>query len=168
MTILIKNRSILIRSMCKEDIEQAIEIESEAFPTLPPTNYQRELKNSIAFYIVACDRRQVVNMHKKENYVVNASLVVGITGCWIMAGEAHIVNMVVRAAYRRLGVGELLIKQLIKMALEKGAETITLEVRQSSIEAQKFYKSFGFKKKGIRYNYYLDNREDAVIMTAFD
>jgi ribosomal-protein-alanine N-acetyltransferase len=150
--------------MRKEDIEQVVEIENETFPSLPSTNYQRELMIGIAFYTVACDQNQVIT----RNSVVNTYLIIGMTGFCMMAGEAHIVNMVVREAYRRRGVGELLLKQLIRMALEKGAITITLEVRKSNIEAQKFYKSFGFKKKGIRYNYYNDNREDAVIMTVFD
>ena len=45
-----------VRLMRKEDIPQVTEIDREAFPTLwPPANYQRELDNQLAHYIVACD-----------------------------------------------------------------------------------------------------------------
>ncbi|MFC2060260.1 hypothetical protein ACFLTZ_04095 [Chloroflexota bacterium] len=47
---------IYARLMQREDIAQVIEIDREAFPTQwPPPNYQRELQNQLAHYIVACD-----------------------------------------------------------------------------------------------------------------
>ena len=43
-----------VRPMCKEDIAQVTEIDQEAFPTTwAPPNYQRELRNRLAHYIVA-------------------------------------------------------------------------------------------------------------------
>jgi ribosomal-protein-alanine N-acetyltransferase len=155
--------------MCREDIEQAIEIDSEAFPTmLPPTNYQRELKNELSYYIVACDDQQIVGKLDKERDSGDSNLVIGLAGFWLMAGEAHIVNIAVRQAYRRRGIGELLLISLISLALEKGADNITLEVRKSNAAAQKLYQKYGFNIKGVRRGYYLDDREDAVIMTAKD
>ena len=141
--------------MCLEDIKQAIEIDSETFPTvLPPTNYQRELRNEIAFYIVACDG--------------GSDRIIGLAGFWLMAGEAHIVNIAVRGDYQRRGIGEIMLIKLINMALEKGADTITLEVRKSNAAAQKLYQKYNINIKGVRRGYYLDDREDAVIMTAED
>lgn len=158
-----------IRPMCREDIEQAIEIDLEAFPKmLPPANYQRELKNELSYYIVACDDQQVVGKADKERDLREINPVIGLAGFWLMAGEAHIVNIAVRQAYQRRGVGELLLIRLVNMALEKGADTITLEVRKSNTTAQKLYQKYGFNIKGIRRGYYLDDREDAVIMTAED
>jgi len=155
--------------MCREDIEQAIEIDREAFPTmLPPTNYQLELKNELSFYIVARDDQQVVGKPDKERDSRDSNPVIGIAGFWLMASEAHIVNIAVRQIYQRRGIGELLLKKLIDLALEKGVDAITLEVRKSNTAAQKLYRKYGFNIKGIRRGYYLDDREDAVIMTAED
>jgi len=39
---------------------------------------------------------------------------------------------------------------------------LTLEVRKSNIPAQKLYEKFGFKKCGLRKNYY-ENKEDAIL-----
>ena len=157
----------LIRPMCREDIEQAIEIDLESFPTmLPPANYQRELKNELSYYIVACDDQQFAGKPDKERDSRDSNPIIGLAGFWFMAGEAHIVNIAIRQAYRRRGIGELLLISLIRLALEKGADTITLEVRKSNAAAQKLYQKYGFNIKGIRSGYYLDDREDAVIMTA--
>jgi ribosomal-protein-alanine N-acetyltransferase len=155
--------------MCREDIEQVTEIDLEAFPTmLPQTNYQRELKNELSYYIVACDREKATMGNDKETDLEDCNLVIGLAGFWLVASEVHIVNIAVRQSYRRRGIGELLLISLLSLASEKGADTITLEVRKSNIVAQKLYERYGFKIKGIRHGYYQDDREDAVIMTAED
>ena len=157
----------IIRPKCRGDIGQAINIDSEAFQTmLPPTNYQRELKNQLSSYIVACDDQKAIGKADKERDSGDSNPVIGLAGFWLMAGEAHIVNIAVRQAYRRRGIGELLLINLIGLALEKGADIITLEVRKSNAAAQKLYQKYGFNIKGVRRGYYLDDREDAVIMTA--
>jgi len=52
-----------VRLMGKEDIAQVTEIDREAFPTQwPPANYQRELENRLAHYIVACDAGKTVEV----------------------------------------------------------------------------------------------------------
>jgi len=152
--------SYCVRPMRWEDITQVTEIDLEAFPTmLPPTNYERELKNKIAYYIVAYDDHRAVGEHGRQ-------YIVGLTGFWIIAGEAHIINIAVRQPYRRQGIGELLLISLIDLAIEKDAQLITLEVRASNNAAQSLYYKYGFNIKGIRRGYYSDNREDAVIMTV--
>lgn len=149
-----------VRQMRWRDIAQVTEIDLEAFPTmLPPTNYRRELKNQLAHYIVAYDDQGAVGEY-------GGQYVIGLAGFWIMAGEAHIVNIAVKQSYRRRGIGELLLISLIGLAIEKGAQLITLEVRASNSSAQSLYYKYGFVIKGIRRSYYSDNREDAVIMTA--
>ena len=158
-----------IRPMCREDIEKATEIDREAFPTmLSSTNYQRELKNDLSYYIVACDDKKAAGKNDKEIDLEDCNLVIGLAGFWFMAGEAHIVNIVVRQSYRRRGIGELLLIRLLSLASEKGADIITLEVRKSNTAAQKLYKKYGFNIRGVRRGYYLDDREDAVIMTTED
>jgi len=159
----------LIRRICQEDIEQAVEIDRESFQTMmPPVNYRRELKNELSYYIVACDDKKTAGKKDKKIDIEGCSLVIGLAGFWLMAGEAHIVNLAVRQTYRRRGIGRQLLMKLIDMAIEKDADTITLEVRKSNAAAQKLYKEYGFNIKGIRRGYYLDDIEDAVIMTAED
>jgi len=45
--------------MRKEDIKQVATIDREAFSSIwVPVNYQRELQNRLAHYIVACDEEK--------------------------------------------------------------------------------------------------------------
>jgi ribosomal-protein-alanine N-acetyltransferase len=145
--------NVHLRLMSQEDVPQVTEIDREAFPTLwPPANYQRELKNGLAHYIVACDAEA-------------GQYIIGFAGLWMLVDEAHITNIAVREKHRRQGIGETLLIAIVELAIELGANLITLEVRASNSEAQKLYAKYGFVRVGLRRGYYTDNREDAVLMS---
>ncbi len=178
-----------VRLMRKEDVSQVTDIDHEAFASWwPLTNYEHELENHMAHYIVAYDdvekyvepepdgkglARFTSKVKEIFNHNANSDVspppqdkIVGFAGFWIMAGEAHIISIAVKASYRGRGVGELVLASLIDQAKSQGAEVVTLEARVSNYVAQNLYLKYGFKKVGIRYGYYTDNREDAVIMTT--
>lgn len=56
----------------------------------------------------------------------------------------------------------------IDLAAELKARIVTLEVRISNIGAQNLYTKYGFTQVGIRRGYYIDNREDAIVMSTDD
>jgi len=144
-----------------EDVDQVTEIDREAFPTMkPPTNFQRELSYPLAHYIVAVKQEGMCEPVEAEICIV------GFAGIWLLADEAHIVNIAVRQACRRQGIGELLLISLIELALGLEASLVTLEVRASNSAARCLYGKYGFTVRGVRRGYYSDNREDAVIMTV--
>ncbi len=151
----------IIRRMQKADIPQATIIDRQAFPTMkPPTNFERELSYGMAYYFVAC--------RGDERDEPDTPEIVGYAGLWLLADEAHIVNIAVRPEYRRRGIGEMLLVALIELSLDVGASMITLEVRISNRAAQGLYYKYGFTIRGVRKGYYSDNHEDAVIMTVDD
>ena len=159
--------SYCVRLIRWEDIPQVTEIDRESFPTLlAQVNYQRELQNQLAHYIVAYDDQRAVDKPDTGETPSGRQYIVGLAGFWIMAGEAHIVNIAVQQPYRRRGVGELLLINLINLAIEKGAHIITLEVRASNTIAKNLYSKYDFTIRGLRRSYYSDDREDAVIMTV--
>lgn len=183
-----------VRLMHKGDITQVTEIDREAFPTLwPAANYERELQNRLARYIVACDEEETVEEPKVEaslekgisrlaskvrrlfnhnRFLSNEppssgrQYIKGFAGLWITADEAHITNIAVRGINRRQGIGELLLILVIALAMELNAHIITLEVRASNTAAQNLYYKYGFAQVGLRRGYYTDNGEDAVIMST--
>ena len=53
-------------------------------------------------------------------------------------------------------------------AIERGAKSLTLEVRITNNAAQDLYKKFGFVPVGVRKNYYPEVNEDAIVMWAHD
>ncbi|OGO20976.1 MAG: ribosomal-protein-alanine N-acetyltransferase [Chloroflexi bacterium RBG_16_50_9] len=178
--------------MINMDVAQVNGIDREAFPTQwPPPNYQRELQNHLAHYIVAYDDTRTLEETASRPDSLHSSLVsrirhwlkikpypskvspslprqyiVGFAGIWIMADDAHITNLAVRKEYQRRSIGELLLLSIINLAGECKARIITLEVRASNVPAQNLYRKFGFVQVGVRHGYYLDNKEDAIIMST--
>ena len=69
--------------------------------------------------------------------------------------------------YRRIGLGEDLLEQILYASQTLGCLRIFLEVRKSNLTAISLYQKRGFKKLSIRKNYYkLDkSREDAIVMS---
>jgi ribosomal-protein-alanine N-acetyltransferase len=92
--------------------------------------------------------------------------IIGFSGIWFMAGEAHITNIAVRPQYQHRGIGELLLISTIDMAKELKAITMVLEVRASNLAAQNLYSKYGFTQVGVRRAYYLDNKEDGILMST--
>lgn len=179
-----------LRPMQAGDLAQASEIEREAFPTLfPPTSFRRELKNRLARYIVARRLNDPPELTRQSAdapggvgrlwrsattlwngrpvaWQPGQQYIVGFLGLWYMPDDAHIVSVGVRANYRGLGIGELLLIGAIEQMRQREMHTVTLEVRVSNHIAQNLYKKYGFENMGVRKAYYTDNREDALIMTA--
>lgn len=111
-------------------------------------SFESELKNKCAHYIV----------------LENDEGIVGYAGMWVVIDEAHITNVAVSPDHRKKGYGRRLMRTLMQRAVEVGAETMTLEVRESNHIAQALYEQLGFKWCGIRKKYYSNNGEDAIIM----
>ena len=182
--------------MRREDLLQVAEIDREAFPTLwPPANYQRELNNRLAHYVVACDSERTEEVPPAKPVPENRFLrllsraghlfdydrffrepmppsgrefVVGFAGIWIMADEAHITTIAVRSPYLGRGIGELLLIAVIKLSAELDTRLLTLEVRRSNTIAQNLYHKYGFSRVGIRRGYYSDNHEDGLLLSTED
>ncbi len=178
-----------IRPMVKGDLSQVNAIDREAFPSQwPPANYRQELQNRLAHYIVACDVSRTADAPPlkprpgllrlasrlmpwlKPGDASRAPLpqqyIAGFSGIWMMVDEAHITNLAVRKEYQGKGIGGLLLIATIDLARELKASFLTLEVRASNLVAQKLYSQYGFTQTGQRRGYYLDNREDAIIMST--
>jgi ribosomal-protein-alanine N-acetyltransferase len=80
--------------------------------------------------------------------------------------EAHITTVVVDPQHRGGRVGTRLMLQLVGAAVERGARSLTLEVRVSNAAAQALYRRFGMAPVGLRKRYYSD--EDALVMWAHE
>ena len=184
--------SYVIRRMQDRDIPQALEIDREAFPTQWPhpsyTSFKQELRNRLAYYIVVSKPTELklTEQHPENNNFWRKLLhlfdhdrffgedattfpgeyIVGIAGFWIMTDEAHITTLAIRNSFRRQGIGERLLIQIVEMTIELNVNVVTLEVRISNKQAQALYEKYGFQKVGIRRAYYTDNGEDAIIMTT--
>jgi ribosomal-protein-alanine N-acetyltransferase len=172
--------------MRADDIPQVLEIERQSFPTMwPQTVYQRELRNRLARYVVACEdtgapppRDAVEAPPRGLGGLVRrffgglpaieraAERIFGVVGVWCTMGEGHIVTIAVASDKRRQGIGELLLVAALEAAADAGQEDVTLEYRVSNGAARALYEKYGFQQVGVRARYYSDNHEDAVLMTT--
>jgi ribosomal-protein-alanine N-acetyltransferase len=138
---------ISIRPMEKEDFDEILRIEETCFHTpWSRKSFEIELKKDISISLVADWDR----------------VVAGYTIGWHIVDEIHIANLAVHPDYRNRGIGEHLIRNLLTHAEE--LSLAGLEVRRSNQAARMLYKKLGFEEIGIRANYYVKEREDAILM----
>jgi ribosomal-protein-alanine N-acetyltransferase len=143
---------VRIEPMRVADLPAVHAVERASFDTpWPPEAYRSELEtNRLAQYLV----------------VRAGDEIIGFGGMWLMVDEAHIITFAIHPRWRRQHIGDRLLLAMLDIAVDAGANEITLEVRLSNLPARRLYEKFGFRPVGLRPRYYSDNGEDALIMTT--
>ena len=90
--------------------------------------------------------------------------VIAYCACWMVFDELHINSLAVDERWRRQGVAQRLLRDVLRDAVAQGARSATLEVRQSNEAARKLYEGLGFQVEAVRRDYYQQPREDALIL----
>jgi len=144
--------AITVRAPRREDLFQVVALEKRCFvdPWEPEALEQELVADRLRLPLVA----EV------------AGKLVGYLMAWKIVDQLHILNIAADPDLRRQGVGTALLFAAARKALEMEMEEITLEVRESNQEARAFYRGYGFVPTGLRQGYYVDNGEDAIIMTT--
>lgn len=138
-----------ILAMQKEHVPQVAALETICFSDpWSEKSVASELTNPLALWLVA----------------VEGETVAGYIGSQTVEDETDMMNVAVHPAYRRQGIGEKLILELMKALKEKGSHSLTLEVRESNDPAKTLYEKLGFSQVGLRKNYYRNPRENACIL----
>lgn len=91
------------------------------------------------------------------------SAFLGHVSLWIDSPMAQILNIYVIPEMQSQGLGSVLMDFVLEFLKQHEVSTLTLEVRQTNISAQLYYKKYGFTKVAIRKQYY-ENGEDADLM----
>lgn len=107
-----------------------------------------ELNNPLSLWVVAMDGKCLA----------------GYVGSQSVMGWADMMNLAVHPDYRRMGVAENLISQLIARLKENNVTCLSLEVRASNAPAISLYTKSGFVEVGRRPGYYHNPKEDALIL----
>lgn len=148
-----KENAYTIKAMCQEDIPEVLRLEREAFGQM--AWHAEDFESAISS---KCDFPLVIQAGTDR---------IGLAGyavLRIIAPEAEIENICVAPACRRSGVGETLMAEMLRLAAERDAERIFLEVRAHNEPAKALYLKSGFVESYRRKNYYQGPTEDAIIM----
>jgi len=140
--------AVKFRLMKIKDLDEILEIEKCLF-TEPwnRENFEKDLEKETSLSYVAVSGTQVIA------YII----------CWFVVAEVHIGNIAVHPDYQRQKIGERLVQKILSQS--KGFAWAALEVRKSNYRARSLYKKLGFIETGVLKKYYLNDGEDAILMS---
>ena len=90
--------------------------------------------------------------------------VVGFMIYELHKNKLHILNFAVHPAWRRMAVGAQMVAKLISKLSSHRRTRITLEVRETNLCAQQFFKQQDFRAQRVLRAFYEDSGEDAYLM----
>ena len=130
-------------------VAQIAQLEKRCFSDPWSENSIRsELTGRLSLWVVALD----------------GDTVAGYIGSQSVLGESDMMNVAVAPEYRRRGIAQALILELIRRLSQQGNRSLMLEVRASNTPAITLYHKLGFAQVGRRPNYYRNPKEDALIL----
>ncbi len=138
-----------IRWMIRRDMDQVLSIESSSF----------EFPWSEDEFIRCLRKRNCIGMvaeHGEE--------VLGFMIYELHKTRLHILNFAVDPTSRRQGVGRQMVKKLVTKLSSQRRNRISLEVRETNLAAQLFFREAGFKATSVLRSFYDDSPEDAYLM----
>lgn len=140
---------MIIRKITQEDLTAAVAIESACFRQNWSTAMLEESFASAWNLFLGAE---------EEGKLIGYGLLS------VIAGEGEVLRIAVLEGFRQRGIGRELLEVMAEAARQKGAEGLTLEVRESNLAARKLYLCAGFQEEGRRKDYYREPKEDAIIM----
>ncbi len=138
-----------IRWMIRRDMSAVLEIEGHSF----------EFPWSEDEFIRALRQRNCIGMVAELNEVV-----VGFMIYELHKNRLHILNFAVHSDYRRNNVGSSMVEKLVSKLSYQRRSRILLEVRETNLPAQLFFKKVGFQAVSVLRDFYEDTTEDAYVM----
>jgi len=90
--------------------------------------------------------------------------VVGFMIYELHKNRLHILNFAVAKEARRQGVGNAMVGKLLSKLSHERRNRIMLEVRETNLDAQLFFKGLGFRAISVLRDFYDDTVEDAYLM----
>lgn len=138
-----------IRWLCRIDAEEVLEIEV--------LNFEFPWNNKILFDTL--HRRNCIGMVAEFE-----GRVVGFMVYELHKDQLHILNFAVHPDSQRRGVGRQMAAKLISKLSPQGRNRIVLEVRETNLFAQLFFRQMGFRAISVLHDFYDDTTEDAYLM----
>jgi ribosomal-protein-alanine N-acetyltransferase len=138
-----------IRWMIRRDMPEVLQTEEQSFDfAWTEEDFLRCLRQRNCIGMVAEHGEKVVGFMIYE----------------LHKNKLHIMNFAVHPAWRRHGVGAQMVGKLISKLSSHRRTRITLEVRETNLVAQLFFRTQEFKAVRVLRAFYEDSGEDAFLM----
>ncbi len=139
----------VIREMTIGDLEEVFRIERDSF-SIPwsKDSIKKEIESKNSVCLVAETEGSI------EGFIMARAVL----------DEAELLEFAVREHSRGRGIGRELLSKVLDALKQRGVKVVYLEVRPSNKVAVGLYKSAGFSEYGRRRDYYMEPREDALLM----
>jgi ribosomal-protein-alanine N-acetyltransferase len=138
-----------IRWMIRRDMPEVLAIERESF----------EFPWFEEDFIRCLRQRNCIGMVAEHG-----ERVVGFMIYELHKSRLHILNFAVANGMRGRGIGRQMAEKLSSKLSSQRRTRITLEVRETNLPAQLFFKKVGFRATTVLRSYYEDSPEDAYVM----
>lgn len=138
-----------IRWMIRRDMAAVLDIEQQSF----------EFPWSEEEFIRCLRQRNCIGMVAERD-----SQVVGFMIYELHKNRLHLLNFAVASALRRTGVGTAMVEKLSSKLTADRRNRIMLEVRETNLDAQIFFRQRGFRAISVLRSFYEDSPEDAYLM----
>ena len=141
-----------IRPMLVSDMEAIKQLEKDIFGDAWSENNIKDSIESKFDYCVVIE----------EGYRVLAYIIFRVN-----EDEAELFRIATDKQYRGLGCGHKLMNFMISNLRDMKVKKVFLEVRCQNKDAIRLYEDYGFKKLGIRKEYYNNPTDDALLMEGY-
>ncbi len=148
-TTIVAADKVEIRWMIRRDMPEVLAIETGSF----------EFPWREDDFIRCLRQRNAIGMVAERNERIVGFMVYELHG-----DRLHVLNFAVAADERRHGVGTTLCQKLGSKLSRERRTRILLEVRESNLDALKFFRAIGFRAISILRDFYEDTTEDAYLM----
>jgi len=141
--------SVHIRWMIRRDMPEVLDIENRCF----------EFPWFEEDFIRCLRQRNCIGMVAEHE-----ERVVGFMIYELHKTRLHILNFSVHPDFQRAGVGSQMIAKLVSKLSFQRRTRVLLEVRETNLDAQIFFRNNGFRATSVLREYYDDTPEDAYVM----
>ncbi len=141
--------AVHIRWMIRRDMPEVLAIEQRSFEfPWSEEDFSRCLRQRNCIGMVAEAEGQVTGFMIYE----------------LNKNQLHVMNFAVRPDARRRGIGVQMVEKLFGKLSQQRRTRIVLEVRETNLAAQVFFRNAGFRAVSVLRDYYEDTTEDAYLM----
>ena len=140
---------IHVRWMIRRDMREVLDVEREAF----------EFPWSDEDFTRCLRQRNCIGMVAESGDSVVAFMIYELH-----RSRLHVLNFAVARSHRRLGIGTRMMEKLVGKLSPERRSRIVLEVRETNLPAQLFFRSLGFRAISVLKDFYQDTTEDAYLM----